>query len=261
MTIIHPIGLVITLRILRDIASSVFMSRFHFCRIFANSTGVTPGRYLSAVRMCEAKRLLLTTPQSVADIVCSVGYSSVGTFTTRFTQDVGMTPSQYRDPRVRDLHVSTSPDFFRVPTHDAVERAGLGAQADVLPGPGTGSVVVQLSGVAPSATVLVGVFADRIPQRPPVAFAHAPQVGDQPTVITGVPAGRWFVSAVAEGDDGDHRGGPAVATARPVVVHPGRAGRTHLRVERLTREHVPFAFSLARTNDVDVRRTADAMSG
>ncbi len=236
----------------RDIASSVFVSRFHFCRIFANSTGVTPGKYLAAVRMFEAKRLLLTTSQSVADIVCSVGYSSVGTFTTRFTQANGMTPSQYREPQVRDLHVSTSPDFFHLPTYLAMKRAGLTRSPRAVPGPGTGTVVVQLSGVAESAAVLVGAFAERIPQRPPVAYAYARQIGDRTAVLSGVPAGRWYVSAVAEG---------TVATARPVTVHPGRIGRVHVRLERATHDHAPFAFSFAQTSAAEVWQSPDLLSG
>ncbi len=71
---------------LADLASEVFVSPFYFSRIFAKATGVTPCRYLTAVRLFEAKRLLLTTGMTVSDIVCSVGYSSVGTFTSRFTR-------------------------------------------------------------------------------------------------------------------------------------------------------------------------------
>ncbi|MDU0294833.1 AraC family transcriptional regulator [Saccharothrix longispora] len=234
-----------------DIASSVFVSRFHFCRIFANATGVTPGKYLAAVRMFEAKRLLLTTSQSVADIVCSVGYSSVGTFTTRFTQAVGMTPSQYRDPRVRDLHVSISPDFFHLPTHHAMKRAGLTTSPRVAPKSGTGTVMVQLPTVASSTTVLVGVFAERIPQRPPVAFAYARRIDDRRAVISGVPAGNWYVSAVAEGVVDDERSGLAVATAKPVAVHSDRVEHVYVRLERVTHEHAPFAFSFAQASAAD----------
>lgn len=100
---------------LADLASEVFISRFHFSRMFADATGVTPGRFLTAVRLFEAKRLLLTTSLNVSDIVCSVGYSSVGTFTSRFSRAVGMTPTQYREPQVAELLVAISPTLQRIP--------------------------------------------------------------------------------------------------------------------------------------------------
>jgi len=55
----------------------MFVSPFHFSRIFAKTVGLTPGRYLTALRLFEAKRLLLSTSLTVSDVVCSVGYSSV----------------------------------------------------------------------------------------------------------------------------------------------------------------------------------------
>ena len=54
---------------LDDIAGSAIMSRFHFCRIFAGATGVTPGRFLSAIRIYEAKRMLLNTAMNVTDVI------------------------------------------------------------------------------------------------------------------------------------------------------------------------------------------------
>src|SRR4051812_16414952 len=67
-----------------DLADVAMFSKFHFSRIFRNITGIPPGRFLSAVRLQEAKRLLLSTSLTVADISSQVGYSSIGTFSTRF---------------------------------------------------------------------------------------------------------------------------------------------------------------------------------
>src|ERR1700749_3791292 len=92
---------------------------------FPRITGVTPGRYRAALRLFEAKRLLLTTSLTVSDIVCSVGYSSVGTFTSRFTRAVGMTPTQYRDPAVADLLIALSPGFQRIPSFETMRAAGI----------------------------------------------------------------------------------------------------------------------------------------
>src|SRR5918992_4039442 len=80
-----------------DMARTAMFSKFHFARIFQRTTGVSPGRFLSAVRLQEAKKLLLSTSLSVADISHQVGYSSVGTFSSRFKRSVGLSPTVYRE--------------------------------------------------------------------------------------------------------------------------------------------------------------------
>lgn len=79
-----------------ELARLVNYSRFHFSREFQRATGVTPGRFLAAVRMQEAKRLLLTSSLGVAEVAARVGYSSVGTFSAKFKNTVGLSPSAYR---------------------------------------------------------------------------------------------------------------------------------------------------------------------
>ncbi|MFB7075639.1 helix-turn-helix domain-containing protein [Streptomyces sp. NPDC056290] len=81
---------------LDDIARAVPVSKFHLLRVFSQVTGVTPGRFLSAVRIDEAKCLLQNSDLGVATISCMVGYSSTGSFTSRFTESVGIPPTQYR---------------------------------------------------------------------------------------------------------------------------------------------------------------------
>lgn len=79
-----------------DLARAAGFSKFHFTRLFHRETGLSPARFLSALRMEEAKRLLVTTTLRVADISLQVGYTSIGTFTTRFTTSVGVSPTRYR---------------------------------------------------------------------------------------------------------------------------------------------------------------------
>src|SRR5260370_24577918 len=81
---------------LTDIAKSAILSRFHFSRVFREVTGLSPGRYLSAVRIYEAKRLLVSTSLSVTDISFEVGYNILGSFTNRFTASVGISPARFR---------------------------------------------------------------------------------------------------------------------------------------------------------------------
>jgi AraC-like DNA-binding protein len=83
---------------LADLADAAILSRFYFSRVFRSITGTSPGRFLSAIRVHEAKSLLLDTAMSVTDISYQVGYNSPGTFTSRFSRSVGLTPTQYRDP-------------------------------------------------------------------------------------------------------------------------------------------------------------------
>src|ERR1700729_3352013 len=81
---------------LADIANSAILSRFHFCRTFRDATGVTPGRFLSAIRIYQAKRLLLNTRMNVTEIAFAVGYNSLGSFSNHFTDSVGIAPGRFR---------------------------------------------------------------------------------------------------------------------------------------------------------------------
>ena len=79
---------------LADMADIACLSPFHFHRVFHQAAGIPPGQFLTALRMDAAKRLLLTTTESVVDVCFAVGYSSPGTFTTGFTRLVGETPER-----------------------------------------------------------------------------------------------------------------------------------------------------------------------
>src|SRR5579859_3234508 len=81
---------------LADIANSAIVSRFHFCRTFKDAIGVTPGRYLSAIRIYQAKRMLLNTRMNVTDIAFAVGFNSLGSFSNHFTDSVGLAPGRFR---------------------------------------------------------------------------------------------------------------------------------------------------------------------
>lgn len=71
-------------------------SKYHFSRLFASITGLTPGVFLNLMRVAEAKKLLETTTMSVMKITHYIGFSSVGTFSTKFSRIVGMPPIMYR---------------------------------------------------------------------------------------------------------------------------------------------------------------------
>src|SRR5678815_3019014 len=81
---------------LRDMSRVAYLSAFHFNRVFHQITGLPPAKFISAMRLDEAKRLLLNTNLSITDICFEVGYNSLSTFTRRFTQRVGLGPREFR---------------------------------------------------------------------------------------------------------------------------------------------------------------------
>src|ERR1700737_32950 len=81
---------------LEDLASIAYLSSSRFKHVFRHLIGIPPGEFLSALRLQAARRLLLTTPLSVTDICFEVGYSSMGSFTSRFTHLVGLSPRLLR---------------------------------------------------------------------------------------------------------------------------------------------------------------------
>src|SRR5437899_1103658 len=81
---------------LEDLASVACLSPSHFHRVFCRLIGIAPGAFLSALRLQAARRLLVTTSLSVTEICFEVGYTSIGSFTSRFTQRVGLPPRLLR---------------------------------------------------------------------------------------------------------------------------------------------------------------------
>ncbi|WP_306421106.1 helix-turn-helix domain-containing protein [Halalkalibacter sp. APA_J-10(15)] len=81
---------------LAQLANHISYSRYHFARMFKKETGLSPLYYVASLRLQKAKDLLLQTNLSVRDIGMEIGQQSLGTFTTRFTERVGVTPVQFR---------------------------------------------------------------------------------------------------------------------------------------------------------------------
>ena len=75
-------------------------SRFHFARAFAAAYGEPPRAYLTRRRIERAKTLLRSANLSVTEICLLVGFSSLGSFSVRFRELVGQSPSAYRDDAV-----------------------------------------------------------------------------------------------------------------------------------------------------------------
>jgi len=165
---------------LDEIADTAILSKFYFSRVFRSMTGTSPGRFLSAIRLFNAKHLLLETPLSVTEIAYMVGYNSLGTFTSRFTRSVGDSPGRYRTKSRASGHC-------------------LGGRARPLPAGRTGEVAgtVVLPEDGEVTRTYVGLFANPLIEGRPVACAVLE--GSGAYRLPGVPSGTWYVRAAAVG--------------------------------------------------------------
>jgi AraC-like DNA-binding protein len=78
------------------LARAALMSTAHFSRQFRATYGETPYAYLMTRRIERAKALLRRGDLSVTEVCMAVGCTSLGSFSERFTQLVGETPTAYR---------------------------------------------------------------------------------------------------------------------------------------------------------------------
>ena len=78
------------------LARGAHMSAGHLSRAFRQAFGESPYSYLMTRRIERAKTLLRRGDLSVTEVCIAVGCSSLGTFSTRFTELVGIPPSEYR---------------------------------------------------------------------------------------------------------------------------------------------------------------------
>jgi AraC-like DNA-binding protein len=86
---------------LRTVADAAGYSLFHFVRAFRDVYGETPGRYLTRRRVERAQELLRSANLTVTEVCLQVGFASLGSFSARVRELVGVSPSAYRDDAVR----------------------------------------------------------------------------------------------------------------------------------------------------------------
>ncbi len=96
---------------LERLASVAALSKYHFHRLFMATYGITPAAYLSERRIERAQDLLRCANLTVTEVCFAVGFSSLGSFSSRFRQIVGETPSEFQrryaggSPRIPGCHV------------------------------------------------------------------------------------------------------------------------------------------------------------
>ncbi len=81
---------------LAALASEAGLSRFHFCRAFKESTGLSPHAWLRQHRLEQAMNMLRDTDASVVSIAMALGYGSQTAFAAAFRRLTGETPSDWR---------------------------------------------------------------------------------------------------------------------------------------------------------------------
>ena len=81
---------------LDQMAAEAGFSKFHFARAFKEAYGETPANYLTRRRVERAKDLLRSANLTVTEVCMMVGFSSLGSFSTRFSELVGMSPRTFQ---------------------------------------------------------------------------------------------------------------------------------------------------------------------
>ena len=167
---------------LEDLASVACLSPSHFHRVFRRLIGIPPGEFLSALRFQMARRLLLATSLSVTDICFEVGYTSMGSFTSRFTHLVGLSPRLLRQ-RAHEFEPLPIEPVEHCPTTSSgfpLKHALLG----------------QISAPATfRGTIYVGLFSSPIPQGAPVRCTRLSSPGWY--LLKGIADGVYYLRAAA----------------------------------------------------------------
>ena len=167
---------------IEDLASVAYLSPFHFTRVFRHLIGIPPGEFLLALRFQTARHLLLTTSLSVTDICFEVGYTSLGSFTSRFTHLVGLSPRLLRQ-RAQSFEPLLDTPTEPFPTVSSVM-------------PGTNALLGRISTPATfRGTIYVGLFTSPIPQGLPVRCTKLSSPGWY--LLHGMPDGIYHLRAAA----------------------------------------------------------------
>ncbi|MFD2043738.1 AraC family transcriptional regulator [Ornithinibacillus salinisoli] len=169
---------------LSHLAHQAAYSPYHFSRIFKEKTGLSPHQYVSSLKLQRAKSLLLHTNLTVRDISMEIDQQSLGTFTTRFTKRVGMTPMQFRKS---SIEVNKHLQYLKK-HKDWSQQLIIGNQRNKVTG--TIAAEVPLHGV-----ILIGLFTKPIPEGLPQYGTLLSSLGN--FSFTDVRPGIYYLMATA----------------------------------------------------------------
>jgi AraC family transcriptional regulator len=164
------------------LAKHVGYSPHHFSRVFKDITGVSPRHYLSALRIEAGKQTLVNPTNSILKTLLGIGFRSIGTFSSKFKQFVGLSPRQFQKS-IDSLHQYVNEyDFTK-------ELQPLEIIAP--------SITCQV--IAPKAfkgIIFIGLFPRPIPdQNPIIGYALTHQKTS--CTFSNVPLGTYYVLACA----------------------------------------------------------------
>lgn len=91
---------------LKDIADRVFLSKYHFHRVFHNVVGEPVAEYIRKRRLMEAANELLNTEEKIVDIALKYQFSSQEVFTKAFKKLYGVPPREFRKNRSNVISMS-----------------------------------------------------------------------------------------------------------------------------------------------------------
>lgn len=169
---------------LTDASDAVGFSRFHFNRVFHRLVGLPPCTFQSLLRLDAARRLLLTTSRSIIEISMDVGYQSLGTFTRRFTETLGLPPLRLRQAARTAL--ASTPRQLEQPFNEATPAIAIGGRIAAPPDFYRG-------------LIFVGLFPSAAPQGYPARCCVLSEPG--PFTLADVTDGTYYLLAAAFGDD------------------------------------------------------------
>ena len=89
------------------------VSRFYFCKLFKEATGITLMDYVTRVRIERVKTLLLDPSMRVSEVAFASGFGSIPRFNSAFKKHMGVSPSEYRQS-VRSQLDSRNPGAGRI---------------------------------------------------------------------------------------------------------------------------------------------------
>lgn len=166
----------------RQLADFVGYSPYHFTRVFKSVTGITIRQYLSALRIESGKSHLLKEPSLLVKILYSIGFSSMGSFHTRFKQFVGLSPKRFRSSS-ESLHSYVS-QYESKPLSLPQEQESL------LPR-------IECHIKAPESfrgLIFVGLFPRPVPDQKPIA-GTALNLRNRTCQFSGIPHGTYYLLA------------------------------------------------------------------
>ncbi len=167
---------------LDDLAAVACLSPAHFNRVFRRLIGVPPIEYLTALRFQRARHMLLMTSLRITDICFEVGYTSTSSFTSRFTQLVGLSPHLLR----KRAHA-----FEPLPGAPAARPP-----MEIVCVPGRQQLVGQITAPATfQGTIYVGLFSSPIPQGKPLRCTTLSSPGRY--LLPNVADGIYYLRAAA----------------------------------------------------------------